>query len=274
MALRSFRPNTPGQRFRQNADFGEITKKRPEKSLLRAKSSSGGRNSTGRVTAWHRGGGHKQKYRLLDFKRNKIGIPARVLGIEYDPNRSARIALLCYADGEKRYILAPQGLGIGQVIRSGSDAEIKPGNALALRDIPVGEQIHNIELRPGKGGAMARSAGTTAQLMAKTEEYALIRLPSGEQRRVLLTCLATIGVLGNVEHMNRSLGKAGVKRWMGRRPHNRGVTMNPVDHPHGGGEGKTSGGRHPVSPWGQPTKGYKTRNNKRTDKFIVRRRRG
>jgi len=219
-----------------------------------------------------RGGGAKQKYRAIDFKRDKIGIPGVVQAIEYDPNRTARIALVFYKDGEKRYMLCPEGLSVGREILSGPTADVKVGNALPLKDIPVGEMIHNVELRPGSGGAIARGAGAGVQLMAKTGKYALLRLPSGEQRQVLLSCLATIGIIGNSEHANRSLGKAGVSRWLGRRPKVRGVAMNPVDHPHGGGEGKTSGGRHPVSPWAVPTKGFKTRKNKRTDKFITRRR--
>jgi large subunit ribosomal protein L2 len=218
-----------------------------------------------------RGGGHKRRYRLIDFRRNKTGIPGKVTAIEYDPNRSARIALVHYGDGEKRYILCPDGLRVGESVLAGPDADIRVGNALPLEKIPVGEMVHNIELRPGGGGALVRSAGDGAQLMAKVGKYAQLRLPSGEQRRVLITCMATIGVVGNAEQSNRSLGKAGVSRWLGRRPKVRGVAMNPVDHPHGGGEGRTSGGRHPVSPWGVPTKGYKTRHNKATDKFIVRR---
>lgn len=272
MGLKSERPMSPGRRFVMRSDFEEITKSTPEKGLLLPKNRISGRNVSGRITLRRRGGGHKRQYRIIDFRREKLSIPATVAAIEYDPNRSARIALLFYADGEKRYILAPQGLAVGTRILSGPEAEIKPGNALALGDIPVGEMVHNIELKPGKGGAIARSAGLSAQLMAKAGKYALLRLPSGEQRRVLLTCMATIGVVGNAEHGNRSLGKAGVSRWLGRRPKVRGVAMNPVDHPHGGGEGKTSGGRHPVSFSGVPAKGYKTRKNKRTDRFIVRRR--
>ncbi len=272
MAMKTYRPTSPGQRFRMSADFSEITKSTPEKSLLEAKQSISGRNSYGRITMRRRGSGHKRHYRVIDFRRNKLGIPGKVAGVEYDPNRSARIALVNYADGEKRYILCPQGVTVGTVVMSGPGADVKAGNAMPLKDIPVGELVHNIELKPGKGGAIVRSAGLSAQLMAKSEDYALLRLPSGEQRRVLLQCMATIGTIGNAEHANRNLGKAGVTRWMGRRPKVRGVAMNPVDHPHGGGEGKTSGGRHPVSPWGTPTKGYKTRNKKRTDGFIVRRR--
>jgi large subunit ribosomal protein L2 len=263
---------TPGTRFRQPASFKEITKSKPERSLTKQKKRQGGRNTNGRITSRFRGGGHKRRYRLVDFKRDKFGVPGKVVGIEYDPNRSARIALITYADGEKRYIIAPAGLQVGQEIISGASSEVKTGNALPLSEIPVGEVVHNIELRPGGGAKIVRSAGASAQLMAKDNGYALLRLPSGEQRKVLLSCRATIGVVGNSEHGNRSLGKAGVRRWLGRRPHNRGVSMNPVDHPHGGGEGKTSGGRHPVTPWGKKTKGKKTRHQKRTDKFIVRRR--
>jgi large subunit ribosomal protein L2 len=248
-----------------------ITKQTPEKSLVTGKLRSGGRSSTGRISSRFRGGGHKKAYREIDFKRDKAGIPCVVASIEYDPNRTARIALLHYVDGEKRYILAPVGLEVGAKLMSGATADIFIGNSLPLKNIPAGTIVHNIELKPGKGGQMARSAGTQAQLVSKEGDNALLKLPSGEIRRVLVDCAATIGQVGNVEHENVSLGKAGRKRWMGKRPHNRGVTMNPVDHPHGGGEGKTSGGRHPVTPWGQPTRGYKTRNNKRTDKFIVTR---
>ncbi len=272
MGIKSFEPITAGQRFRQSADFVELTKDKPEKSLLRKQKRINGRNANGRITMRRRGGGHKRKYRVIDFKRDKAGVPGKVAAIEYDPNRSARIALIHYADGDKRYILCPDGLKVGRVILSGAEAEVRAGNALLLRDIPVGEMMHNVEMRPGGGGVLARSAGNSVQLMAKVGKYALLRLPSGEQRKVLLSCMATIGVVGNSDHANISLGKAGVKRWLGRRPKVRGVAMNPVDHPHGGGEGKTSGGRHPVSPWGTPTKGYKTRSNKNTDKFIVRRR--
>jgi large subunit ribosomal protein L2 len=249
----------------------DITKQTPEKSLVKGKQRTGGRASTGRVSSRFRGGGHKKAYREIDFKRDKFGIACVVASIEYDPNRSARIALLHYVDGEKRYILAPAGLQVGANLMSGPTADIFVGNSLALKNIPAGTVVHNIELKPGKGGQMARSAGAQAQLVSKEGEYALLKLPSGEIRRVLVECAATIGQVGNVEHENVSLGKAGRKRWMGKRPHNRGVSMNPVDHPHGGGEGKTSGGRHPVTPWGQPTRGYKTRNNKRTDKMIVTR---
>ena len=253
-------------------DFVEITKTTPEKRLTKGKSSSGGRNNRGKITSYHRGGGHKKRYRQIDFRREKRDIPAKVAAIEYDPNRTARIALLHYADGEKRYILAPIGLNVGDVIQTGERAEIKPGNALPLRLIPTGSLVHNIELKPGGGGQLVRSAGMGAQLMACEAKYAQLKLPSGETRKVLAGCLATIGQVGNVEHENVAIGKAGRSRWLGIRPNVRGVAMNPVDHPHGGGEGRTSGGRHPVSPWGQPTKGHKTRNNRRTDVFIVRRR--
>jgi large subunit ribosomal protein L2 len=253
-------------------DFAEITKTEPEKSLLDKKTSTGGRNNKGRVTCRFRGGGHKQRYRMIDFKRNKLGVPAKVERIEYDPNRSAHIALLLYADGERRYILAPKGVKAGAEVRNGSDAPIKPGNAMPLRSIPVGTVVHNIEMKPGKGGQIARSAGSSVQLVARDGEHATLRLRSGEMRKVQSDCMATIGEVGNVEHNLRSLGKAGATRWRGVRPTVRGVAMNPVDHPHGGGEGRTSGGRHPVSPWGTPAKGYRTRKNKRTDNMIVRRR--
>ena len=253
-------------------DFVEITKSKPEKRLTKGKSSSGGRNNRGKITSYHRGGGHKKRYREIDFRREKRDIPAKVAAIEYDPNRSARIALLHYADGDKRYILAPAGLNVGDVIQTGDRAEIKPGNALPLRLIPTGSLVHNIELKPGAGGQLVRSAGMGAQLMALEAKYATLKLPSGETRKVLASCIATIGQVGNAEHENVAIGKAGRSRWLGIRPNVRGVAMNPVDHPHGGGEGRTSGGRHPVSPWGQPTKGHKTRNNRRTDVFIVRRR--
>jgi len=273
MALRNYRPNTAGTRFRSVPDFKEITKDvEPEKSLLVSKNRVDGRNCYGRVTSRWRGGGHKRKYRLIDFARQKAGVPGKIIAVHYDPNRSARIALVAYEDGEKRYIICPTGLEVGARISSGPTSEIKTGNALQLKDIPLGEFVHNIEMRPGGGGKIARSAGSSAQLMAKIGKYAQLRLPSGEQRNVLLTCMATIGTVSNSEHANRSIGKAGANRWRGWLPRVRGVAQNPVDHPHGGGEGKTSGGRHPVSPWGQPTKGYKTRKCKRTDKFIVRRR--
>lgn len=272
MAVISVKATSPGRRFQTYDSCEEITKSEPEKSLLSPKNKRGGRNVYGRITARHRGGGERQHYRIIDFKRNKIGIPAKVAGIEYDPNRSARIALLHYADGEKRYILAPADLKVGDTVMAGPDADIRSGNSLPLKRIPLGTQIHNIELKAGRGGQIVRSAGTFAQLMAKEDRYALVKLPSGEVRKVLATCYATIGQIGNVVHENVSLGKAGRKRHMGWRPKVRGVAMNPIDHPMGGGEGRSSGGRHPCSPWGMPTKGYKTRKNKRTDKYIVKRR--
>jgi large subunit ribosomal protein L2 len=272
MAVKKVKPTSAGRRFQTYGTFEEITRKTPEKSLLQVTKKTGGRNVYGRVTSRHRGGGHKRHYRLIDFKRDKDGIPARVATVEYDPNRSARIALLHYRDGEKRYILAPLQMKIDDVVVSGPQADIKPGNALPLRNIPLGTQIHNIELRVGKGGQIVRSAGTYAQLMAKEDPYAQVKLPSGEVRMILLNCKATIGQLGNATHENLSLGKAGRKRWLGRRPKVRGVAMNPIDHPMGGGEGRSSGGRHPCSPWGMPTKGYKTRRNKRTNRYIVKRR--
>ncbi|VEN74801.1 50S ribosomal subunit protein L2 [Candidatus Desulfarcum epimagneticum] len=272
MALKRVKPTSPGRRFQVYSTFEEITRTKPEKSLVRALRKKGGRNSNGRVTCRHRGGGHKRNYRIIDFKRDKTGVPAKVASIEYDPNRSARIALLHYADGEKRYILAPLKLSVGDMVMAGPEADIKPGNSLPLSNIPLGTSIHNVELRLGKGGQIVRSAGTFAQLMAKENNYALVKLPSGEVRMVHLKCSATIGQLGNVMHENISLGKAGRKRWLGRRPKVRGVAMNPVDHPMGGGEGRSSGGRHPCSPWGKPTKGYRTRKNKKTEKYIVKRR--
>lgn len=272
MAIKKVKPTSAGRRGQEYAAFDEITKTTPEKSLLRTLKKTGGRNANGRVTCRHKGGGHKRHYRVIDFKRDKENIPAKVAAIEYDPNRSARIALLHYADGEKRYILAPLNLQVGDMIQSGETADIRPGNTLPLANIPLGTQIHNIELKVGKGGQIVRSAGTYAQLMAKEDGYALIKLPSGEVRMVLLKCKATIGQLGNKEHENITLGKAGRSRWKGIRPSVRGVAMNPVDHPMGGGEGRSSGGRHPCTPWGKPTKGYRTRKNKTTDKFIVRRR--
>ncbi len=272
MAVKRVNPTSPGRRFQTYSAFEEVSKTTPEKSLIEILKKSGGRNNNGRVTTRYRGGGHKRYYRIIDFKRNKDGIPAKVAAIEYDPNRSARIALLHYIDGEKRYILAPQKLNIGDMVMSGPEADIKPGNSLPLSNIPLGTYIHNIELRLGKGGQIVRSAGTYAQLMAKEDRYALVKLPSGEVRMVLLRCKATIGQLGNEMHENMSAGKAGRSRWKGRRPKVRGVAMNPVDHPMGGGEGRSSGGRHPCSPWGMPTKGYRTRNNKQTDRYIVKRR--
>ncbi len=272
MAIKKVKPTSTGRRFQTYAGFEELTKAEPERSLLRPVRSKGGRNAYGRTTCRYRGGGHKRHYRVIDFKRDKVGIPAKVASIEYDPNRSARIALLHYVDGEKRYILAPQHLAVGDTVLSGPDADIKPGNALPLHKIPLGTHIHNIELRVGRGGQIVRSAGAYAQLMAKESKYALVKLPSGEVRMVLLNCKATIGQLGNVEHENISLGKAGRKRWLGRRPKVRGVAMNPVDHPMGGGEGRSSGGRHPCTPWGKPTKGYRTRKRKPSDRYIVKRR--
>jgi large subunit ribosomal protein L2 len=272
MPLVKAKPTSPGRRFVISVRTPELHKGKPHGALLDAKSRNGGRNNAGRITTRHRGGGHKQHYRVIDFKRNKNGVPARVERIEYDPNRSAHIALLLYADGERRYILAPKGVQAGDEIRNGSDAPIKAGNAMPMRNIPVGSMVHNIELKPGKGGQLARSAGSSAQLVARSGDHATLRLRSGEMRRVLSDCMATIGEVGNVEHGLRSLGKAGAARWRGKRPTVRGVAMNPVDHPHGGGEGRTSGGRHPVSPWGVPTKGFRTRSNKRTDNMIVRRR--
>jgi large subunit ribosomal protein L2 len=259
MSVKKVKPTSPGRRFQSYSTFEEITRSTAEKNLLKVIKKSGGRNVYGRITCRHRGGGQKRHYRVIDFKRDKIGIPAKVAAIEYDPNRSARIALLHYADGEKRYILAPLVLKVGDTVESGPDADIRPGNSLPLSKIPLGTQIHNIELRLGKGGQIVRSAGTYAQLMAKEDRYALVKLPSGEVRMVLLNCRATIGQLGNVVHENVSLGKAGRRRRLGRRPKVRGVAMNPVDHPMGGGEGRSSGGRHPCSPWGWPTKGFKTR---------------
>ncbi|MEN6485085.1 MAG: 50S ribosomal protein L2, partial [Syntrophobacteraceae bacterium] len=252
--------------------FEEITKSEPERSLLQPLKKTGGRNSYGRVTAWQKGGGHKRRYRLIDFKRDKESIPAKVASIEYDPNRSAHIALLHYVDGEKRYILAPVGMQVGDSIVTAADADIKPGNCLRLVNIPLGTVVHNVELKPGKGGQLARSAGCSTQLIAKEGKYAILRLPSGEMRMVSMECKATVGQVGNIEHENKSLGKAGRNRWIGRRPHVRGVAMNPVDHPMGGGEGRSSGGRHPCTPWGVPTKGYRTRKSKPGDKFIVHRR--
>jgi large subunit ribosomal protein L2 len=272
MALKQFNPTSAGRRFMSTLAFDEITKDAPEKALTHTIKRTGGRDNRGRTTAWFRGGGHKRRYRLIDFKRDKHGVPAKVAAIEYDPNRSARIALLHYLDGEKRYILCPDGLTVGRTVLSGGTADILPGNCLPLGSIPAGTVIHNVELKKGKGGQLVRSAGASAQLVAKEGEYAQVRLPSGEVRKVHVECLATVGQVGNIDHKNISSGKAGRTRWLGRRPHNRGVAMNPVDHPHGGGEGKTSGGRHPVTPWGKPTKGFKTRNNKRTDVFIVKRR--
>jgi large subunit ribosomal protein L2 len=272
MGIKKLKPVTPGQRFRTVSDFSELTASTPEKSLLEPLTKSGGRNNTGRITVRRRGGGHKRRYRRIDFKRNKHGVPARVATIEYDPNRSARIALLFYADGEKRYMIWPNGLKVNDTVMSGPDAGFDVGNSLPLYRIPLGTLVHNVELQIGRGGQIVRSAGSFAQVLAKEGEYVTLRLPSGEVRMVHKNCYATIGEVGNSEHENIVLGKAGKSRWLGRRPKVRGVAMNPVDHPHGGGEGKTSGGRHPVTPWGMPTKGYKTRTKKPSDKFIVRRR--
>ena len=272
MAIRKFKPTSPSRRNYDSPDFDGLAKKAPEKKLTEKKTSSGGRNNNGRITVRFRGGGHKRRFRTIDFKRNKIGVPAKVASIEYDPNRSARIALLHYADGEKAYILAPDGLKAGDQVVSSRNADVKPGNAMPLRHLPLGTIIHNIELKIGKGGQLVRSAGTAAQLMAKDGSYAQVRLPSGEVRMVHLDCRATVGQVSNPQHARVTLGKAGRSRWLGRRPHNRGTTMNPVDHPMGGGEGRTAGGRHPCSPWGQLAKGKKTRTNKATSKFIVRKR--
>jgi large subunit ribosomal protein L2 len=271
MPVKSFKPVTPTRRFQTYLTREDITKQTPEKSLTSGKRRTGGRDARGLISSRFRGGGHKKSFREIDFKRDKHGVAAKVASIEYDPNRTARIALLHYADGEKRYIIAPVGLEVGRTVTSGPEADILVGNALPLKNIPAGTVVHNIELRPGKGGQMARSAGAQAQLVSKEGGIALLKLPSGEVRRVPVECLATVGQVGNLEHENVSLGKAGRSRWLGKRPHNRGVTMNPVDHPHGGGEGKTSGGRNPVTPWGQPTRGFKTRKNKRTDRWIVTR---
>ncbi len=273
MATRKLKPTSPGRRFQTVSTFEEITAVTPERSLTEGLTKKSGRNNFGRVTSRRRGGGHKRLYRIIDFKRDKAGVSAIVSTIEYDPNRSARIALLKYADGEKRYILAPVGITVGDTIVSGEGADIKPGNALELSRIPVGTVVHNIELHPGRGGQFCRAAGTYAQLVAKEGKYALLRMPSGEVRNVLATCIATVGQVGNIQHENISIGKAGRARWMGKRPEVRGVAMNPVDHPLGGGEGRSSGGRHPVSPWGLASKGYKTRNKKKpSSKLIVKRR--
>jgi large subunit ribosomal protein L2 len=276
MALRKFKPTSPGRRFMTVSTFEEITKTEPEKTLIEPITKKAGRNTYGRITTRHRGGGHKRRYRVIDFKRLKDGVPAKVAAIEYDPNRSARIALLHYLDGAKAYILAPARLRVGAMVESGPGADIKPGNALPLENMPTGTMVHNVELRPGRGGQLARSAGSSVQLVAKESGYATLRLPSGEMRRVPLSCRATVGQVGNVDHENVSGGKAGRSRWRGRRPSVRGSAMNPVDHPHGGGEGKSKGGRHPVTPWGVPTLGKRTRRkHKESDKLIVRgRRRG
>ncbi len=271
MGIRKYKPTSPGRRFQSSSDYSEITSDTPYRALTVPLKKSGGRNNSGQVTVWHRGGGNRRLYRLIDFKRDKIGIPARVKEIEYDPNRSSRIALLKYMDGEYRYIIAPAGLAVGDTVMSGSGAEIKTGNALPIREIPLGTMIHNIELRPGQGGKLVRTAGASAQIVAKEEKYAQIKMPSGEVRLIQTDCMATIGQVGNLEHENISYGKAGRKRYLGRRPIVRGVAMNPIDHPLGGGEGKSSGGRPACSPWGKP-EGVKTRHNKRTNKFIIKKR--
>ncbi|MFI5367095.1 MAG: 50S ribosomal protein L2 [Candidatus Binatia bacterium] len=271
MPTRQYNPTSAGRRFQSVLDFSEVTDKKPERGLLAPRTRTGGRNALGRMTSRHRGGGHKRRYRIIDFRRDKDQVAAKVAAIEYDPNRSARLALLHYADGEKRYILAPVGLNLGDAVVSGEGADIKPGNAMALRQIPTGTMVHNVELKPGRGGQLVRGAGAAAQLMAKEGTQALLKMPSGELRYVQLSCRATIGQVGNVEHENVSVGKAGRTRWLGKRPHVRGMAMNPVDHPHGGGEGRSKG-NHPQSPWGQPAKGFKTRYNPRTDRFIVKRR--
>lgn len=272
MAVINYKPTSPGRRSKVAVSKADLYKGAPVAALLESQSRTGGRNNAGRITTRHKGGGHKQHYRLVDFKRDKEGIPARVERVEYDPNRTAHIALLCYADGERRYIIAPKGITIGDQLLAGRDAPIKVGNTLPLRNIPIGTTVHCVEMKPGKKAQVARSAGASVQLIAREQGYATLRLRSGEMRKVPADCRATIGEVGNSEHNLRKIGKAGAKRWLGVRPTVRGVVMNPIDHPHGGGEGRTSGGRHPVSPWGVPTKGYKTRSNKRTDKLIVRRR--
>jgi large subunit ribosomal protein L2 len=273
MPVKKYKPTSPGRRNMSVSDFAEITRSTSEKSLTQGLvKKSGGRNSNGRITSYHRGGGHKRLYRVIDFRRNKVGVPAKVAAIEYDPNRSANIALLHYADGEKRYILSPNGLKVGMSVLSAIDAEINPGNALPLAKIPLGTQVHAIEMKPGKGAQLVRSAGTSAQLMAREGKMATLRLPSGEMRMIHIDCMATVGEVGNSEHENQRIGKAGRSRWLGKRSNVRGVAMNPVDHPMGGGEGRSSGGRHPCTPWGKPTKGAKTRNNKRSEKYIVKRR--
>ncbi len=276
MALKKYKPTSPGRRFMSVSSFEEVTKTRPEKSLTEPLKKTGGRNNNGRITTRHQGGGHKRRYRVIDFKRVKDGVPAKVAAIEYDPNRSARIALLHYADGAKSYIIAPARIQVGATVESGPQADIKPGNALPLENIPTGTMVHNVELKPGQGAKMARSAGSSVQLVAKDQGYAVLRVPSGEMRRVPLTCRATVGQVGNADHENQSIGKAGRNRWLGKRPGVRGSAMNPVDHPHGGGEGKSKGGRHPVTPWGVPTLGKRTRaKHKESNKLIVRgRRRG
>jgi large subunit ribosomal protein L2 len=273
MPVKVYKPTSPGRRNMSVSDFAEITRSKPERSLTKGLvKKSGGRNSNGRITAYHRGGGHRRRFRIIDFRRNKVEVPAKVAAIEYDPNRSANIALLHYVDGEKRYILSPGGLKVGDTVVSSAEAEIKPGNALPLSRIPIGTTVHAIEMKPGKGAQMVRSAGTSAQIMAREGKMATLRLPSGEMRMVHIDCMATVGEVGNNEHANQRIGKAGRSRWLGKRSNVRGVAMNPVDHPMGGGEGRSSGGRHPCTPWGKPTKGAKTRNNKQSDKYIVKRR--
>jgi large subunit ribosomal protein L2 len=271
MGIKKFKPTSPGRRFQTGMDFGEVTRAQPEKSLLTPLKKSGGRNANGRVTARHRGGGHKRRFRMVDFRRRKDGVPGKVVSIEYDPNRTARIALVSYADGDKRYIIAPEGVGVGTLIESGETADIKPGSSMELAKVPVGTQVHAIEMKAGGGAKMVRSAGSAAQLVAKEGNYALLRLPSGELRNVRKECKATVGVVGNAQHENVTLGKAGRSRWLGRRPAVRGIAMNPIDHPHGGGEGRSKG-NHPTTPWGKPTKGYRTRSNKQSTKYIVARR--
>jgi large subunit ribosomal protein L2 len=272
MPIRNYKPTSAGRRFQSVQTFDEITTSKPYRPLVEPLGRTGGRNNTGELTTWWRGGGHKRNYRIIDFKRDKFNIPAKVTTVEYDPNRTARIALVTYADGEKRYILHPLGLKVGDPVMSGPNVDILPGNCLPLKNIPLGTQVHNVELKQGKGGQIARSAGSSVQLVAKEGQYASVKMPSGEIRLINIECFATVGQVGNLDHENVSIGKAGRSRWLGKRPHVRGVAMNPVDHPLGGGEGKTSGGRHPVSPWGQPTKGFKTRRRKYTDRFIVERR--
>jgi len=273
MGIIQSKPTSPGRRSHSRFDFVEVTKGKPERKLVEKLAKSGGRNNNGRITVRHRGGGHKRRYRVVDFRRDKTRVEARVAAIEYDPNRSARLALLVYLDGDKRYILAPVGIGVGDRVVAGPGADIRPGNSLPLKEIPVGTMVHNVELRPNKGGQLARSAGSAIQLMAKEGDYALLKLPSGELRQVRIDCRATVGQVGNLDHENVSIGKAGRTRWLGRRPRVRGIAMNPVDHPHGGGEGRSKG-NHPQTPWGRPTRGFKTRHNKQTDRFIKQRRRG
>lgn len=273
MGIKNYKPMTAGTRFKTSLDFSELTKNNPEKKLSKGLNSKGGRGAGGRISVRRRGGGHKRKYRIIDFKRDNFGIPGKVVSVEYDPNRSANIALVVYKDGDKRYIISPKGLGVGTIVESGPKAPLEIGNALPLEYIPVGIQVHNVELQLGKGGQLVRSAGSSATIVAKEGDYATLRLPSGEMRMVFKKCIATLGIVGNEDHMNVSIGKAGRARWLGKRPKVRGVAMNPIDHPHGGGEGKSSGGRHPVSPWGQPTKGYKTRKKRKySTKFIVKKR--